>query len=411
MKLYITRHGQVGINAEYLNGNASLPRGEMNLSDLGREQATRVGKCLAARSFHGKILSSPLWRTMETAEAIAAETGSVIIPTPWMHEIFTDQELLDAYRGLTIEELKAWYPHVDKDAQIIYPWWPKQVETSKDVLARVSAGIDVLLAEYGDTDEEILLVGHGASSGEADEYLKLNPDGALWNCCLSMYDSKSPSQSFGKSIAHLPPDMVTNNKHTAIDYAADKTLSPPLEVRIPDEVREKDQFKLLHIGDTSSVTYCYYRKLIELVKPDVIIHTGDTANEDKVSRDPSAVESYLMKVKVFADVLKDAGCPVYWVPGNDDLPEEIARIAPFFRIVQPDSVMEIEGHTFCLAHTREQITKQAEFCLYGHARAAEESFEDELYCKGRNVRCLNVTRSIYVLTLPDKKIHRIVRPD
>lgn len=94
MKLYITRHGQVGINAEYLNGNASLPRGEMNLSDLGREQATLLGNFLAKRHFHGKILASPLWRAMKTAEAIAAETGSVILPTPWIHEIFMDEELL-----------------------------------------------------------------------------------------------------------------------------------------------------------------------------------------------------------------------------------------------------------------------------------------------------------------------------
>lgn len=374
MKLYITRHGQVGINAEYLNGNASLPRGEMNLSDLGRAQATCVGKCLAARGFHGKILSSPLWRTMETAEAIAQETGSVIYPTPFMHEIFSDQELLDAYRGLTIEELKAWYPHVAQDAEILYPWWPKQVETSKDVLARVSAGIDALLLQFGETDEEMLLVGHGASSGEADEYLNLNPDGALWNCCLSMYDSKSPRASFGKSIAHLPADMITNNKHTALDYAADKTLNAPLEIRIRDEVKDTDQFKILHIGDTSSVTYCYYRKLIEAVKPDMIIHTGDTADEDKVGCDPTVRESYLKKAKILAQILKDADCPVYWVPGNNDLPEEIAKIAPFFKIVQPDSVVEIEGHTFCLTHSRQQITKQAEFYLFGHARVAAEHF-------------------------------------
>ncbi len=219
MKLYLTRHGQVGVNAEYLNGNAFLPRGEMNLSDLGREQATLLGKHLVKLGFDGKILSSPLWRTMETAEAIAEETGSLIYPTPFMHEIFNDQEVLDAYRGLTIEELKERYPHVDKDATIEYPWWPKQIETGTDVLARVSAGIDRLIAEYGDTDEEILLVGHGASSGEADEYLKLNPDGMLWNCCLSMYNTKNPSENFGKDVSFLPWEMVTNNKIRAIDTA------------------------------------------------------------------------------------------------------------------------------------------------------------------------------------------------
>ena len=130
MKLYITRHGQVSPTATYLYGNASLPRGEMNLSDMGKEQARLLGKQLVKRNFHGVILSSPMWRTMETAEEIANETGSVILPTPWLHEIFCDEELLNAYCGSTIEQLKEWYPHVPKDAGMAYPWWPEKVESS-----------------------------------------------------------------------------------------------------------------------------------------------------------------------------------------------------------------------------------------------------------------------------------------
>ncbi len=411
MKLYITRHGQVSPNATYLYGNASLPRGEMNLSDLGKEQAALLGKQLVKRNFHGVILASPMWRTMETAEAIADETGSVILPTPWLHEIFCDEELLNAYRGSTIEQLKEWYPHVPKDADMAYPWWPEKVETSKDVMARISAGIDALLKEYGDTDTEILLVGHGASSGAADEYLDLNPDGMLWNCCLSMYDSKNPRASYGKYIGFLPGQMVTNNKHSSLDYTANKELEPPYEIRLPDEITNIGGVKLLHIGDTHSGTYSFYRKLISLVKPDVIVHTGDTADEDKVGWDTSAWDAYLTKAKVLADMLRDAGCPVYWVPGNNDLPDQIAKIAPHFTIVQPDSVIELEGVQICVAHAREQITKKAEIYLYGHGRKAEEHFADELSFMGKDSLCLNVMRSIYVVSLKDKTFHRIKRPD
>lgn len=411
MKIYITRHGQVGINAEYINGNAALPRGEMNLSALGKEQATMLGKFLTKRNFHGKILASPLWRAMETAEAIAAETGSVILPTPWIHEIFMDEELLNAYRGSTIEQLKAWYPHVPKDAEIDYPWWPEKVESSADVMARVSAGIDALLAKYGDTDEEVLIVGHGASSGAADEYLDLNPDSMLWNCCLSMYDSKNPRSNYGKNVSFLPGQMVTNNKHSALDYAADKALEPPFDIRLPEELRNTKQFKLLHIGDTHSSSYSYYRKLLPMLKPDVIVHTGDTADEDKVGCDKSVVESYLKKATILAEILREANCPVYWIPGNNDLPDEIAKIAPDFTIVQPDTVLEIEGQTFCVAHSRDQITKKADFYLYGHVQVASEYFEDELRFMGKDALCLNVVRNIFVLTLPEKELYRLQRPD
>ena len=106
---YITRHGQVADDAEYINGNVSLPKGEVPLSALGREQAVLLGKFLKRRNFTGKILASPLWRTMETAELIATETGSSIYPVGWMHEIFADQEYIDEYNGSPLEKLREVY--------------------------------------------------------------------------------------------------------------------------------------------------------------------------------------------------------------------------------------------------------------------------------------------------------------
>ena len=76
MKIYVTRHGQIDLNAEYHGGNALLPVGEVLLSELGREQATLLGKKLCKLGFAGKIYASPLLRTMETAELIAKETGA-----------------------------------------------------------------------------------------------------------------------------------------------------------------------------------------------------------------------------------------------------------------------------------------------------------------------------------------------
>ena len=44
---------------------------------------------------------------------------------------------------------------------------------SEDVKNRVLGGIKELADEYGDTDKEILLVGHGASTGAANYHLNL----------------------------------------------------------------------------------------------------------------------------------------------------------------------------------------------------------------------------------------------
>ncbi len=409
MKLYVTRHGQVADDAEYIDGNASLPRGEVPLSALGREQAVLLGKFLKKRNFSGKILSSPLWRTMETAELIAEETGAAIYPVGWMHEIFANQDYIDEYDGSPLEKLRAVYPHTAEDAVLAHPWWTLKAETSDDVKERVRAGIDALIAEFGDTDEEFLLVGHGASAGAANRYLDLKRGGVLWNCCIGMYDTKHPERNYGKNVSFLPGQMVTNNKVVSLEYPIDEGCQTPFGIQIPDEVKSTDSFKLLHIGDTHSATYSFYKQLIRLVKPDVIIHTGDTADEDKVGCDASVRESYLMKVKILADILKGANCPVYWVPGNNDLPDEVAKIAPFFKITEPDTVLEIEGTNICVSHAFAQITKKAEYYLYGHGTAAD-SFENELSLKGTGALCLNNMWSIQVITLPEKKIYHIETP-
>lgn len=411
MKLYITRHGQVGLTAEYIGGDATLPRGEMPLSDLGREQATRLGQFLARRDFHGVILSSPFWRTMETAELIAQETGSVIIPTPWMHEILHDLEWVSQYKGTSMEQLREWYPHMAEDATLEFPWWATNLETTADVDKRVQAGIKALIEKYKDTDEEILLVGHGASTGAANRYLKLKMEGFLWNCCLFLYDTKDPRRNFGKHYSFLPGQMVTNNRLYANEWTFEEDDRRPWGIQIPDEAIDSKEFKVLHIGDTHGGTYPFYRQLIKLVKPDVIIHTGDTADEDKVSWDTSAHDSYCEKVATLAEILKEADCPVYWIPGNNDLPDKVKEIAPFFQILEPDSVVEIEGQKFCLTHSRDQITKDADIYLYGHGTKFGETFEDELCFKGENAICLNALRNPNILTLPEKKIYTVVRPD
>lgn len=409
MKIYLARHGQVSSETKYRNGDASLPRGEVYLSSLGREQATLLGKFLAKRNFHGTIYASPFWRTMETAQIIAEETGSTIQPATWIHEILMDQNFLDAFRGTPLDQLKEWYPYLAKDAVMEFPWWPHKGENSDMVMQRVSAGIDKFLAEYGSTDEEILLVGHGASIGAANEYLGLRRNGFLWNCCLGMYDSKNPQQSFGKNISFLPGQMVSNNHVMAFDIPDERCLDY-FKVEIPDTLLKTDGFKLLHIGDTHSATYPFFRYLIRQIRPDVIIHTGDTADEDKVGSDTSVREPYLQKASMLTDILNEADCPVYWVPGNNDLPEEIAKLAPFFKIVQPDTVLDIEGLKICVTHSRQQITKKADYYLYGHARVRGERFEDELAFMGDESHCLNTMWNIFVLVLPEQKLYRIERP-
>jgi len=407
MKIYITRHGQVDLNAEYLNGDVSLPKGEFPLSALGRQQAVLLGKKLKELGFKGTILSSPLLRTMETAELIAGETGSPIVPAPWFHEIFGNQNELDAYRGTKVEALRTLFPHLTKDAFLEARWWPVQAETMDDVKRRVANGLIQCLEHSTD---DILLVGHAASVCAALNWLKLRESGILWNCGLSLYDTEHPERSYFNEFAHLSGEMVTCNKVMGADIGFDASYTDLYPLVIPDQLRGETSLRILHIGDTHSETYLYYRQIIQMMKPDIIIHTGDTVDEVKVGRIPGTQAEYLTKVQEILDILKGAVCKVYWVPGNNDLPEEIAKRAPFIEILQPNTVLRIEGTDICVTHSREQITEKADIYLYGHGRRAE-SEEAEMHAEGSGALYLNAVWKNRICVLPARDIYAFERPE
>lgn len=73
-RLWFARHGRTVSNARGL----LLGRADPDLDDLGVSQANALGARLAARGQVSEIITSPLRRTFQTAEAIAAHTGAAI---------------------------------------------------------------------------------------------------------------------------------------------------------------------------------------------------------------------------------------------------------------------------------------------------------------------------------------------
>jgi len=278
MRIFITRHGQVDLKAKYINGDVMLPAGEVLLSELGEEQAIILGKHLKELGFKGKILSSPLLRTMRTAELIAKETGCQIWTTAWMHEIFSGIETLSKYRGYMLEELREMYTCISKEAVLEYPWWPKQVENQDIVLERVSKGLAALLEAYADTDEEFLLVGHGASVHNAHKYLGLGGH-HTWNCCLGLYDTLHPELNYGRDVSFMPEEMVSSNMVMATDVNFGVDFPAFYKIDVSAELRRGKGQKLLYIHDTEPEYYWYYRQLANAVKPDIIMQAGQIVDE------------------------------------------------------------------------------------------------------------------------------------
>jgi probable phosphoglycerate mutase len=154
--IFLIRHGQTEFNVQRrLQGRMDSP-----LTSLGCEQARRMGRVL--KDFLEEpelwtVVSSPLGRTLRTAE-IVCETMGLVSP------IEIDARLAEidvgGWEGMTREEIEAGSPGLCDDENWIFA--APGGETRQDMIARLGA----VLADHDEADgRRRLFVAHGLSGG------------------------------------------------------------------------------------------------------------------------------------------------------------------------------------------------------------------------------------------------------
>ncbi|MFH8367469.1 bifunctional RNase H/acid phosphatase [Streptomyces sp. NPDC018031] len=150
--LVLLRHGETALTPQKrFSGSGG---DDPELSPAGRRQAEQVAGALAARGTVQAIVSSPLRRCRETAEAAAARLGLDVRIEDGLRE--TD---FGAWEGLTFAEVRERYP-ADLDA------WLKSAkaaptgggESFATVARRVGLARDKLIARYA--GRTVLVVSH-----------------------------------------------------------------------------------------------------------------------------------------------------------------------------------------------------------------------------------------------------------
>jgi broad specificity phosphatase PhoE/ribonuclease HI len=145
----LLRHGQTELSAE----RRFAGRGDIPLTEEGLRQAAAAADRLAARGGIDVIVTSPLRRARQTADAVARATGAPLLADDGLIE--TD---FGKWEGMTIAEasqrwpdqVSAWMRSVDVA--------PPGGESFADVISRVNAALDRLLAEH--QFRTLLLVSH-----------------------------------------------------------------------------------------------------------------------------------------------------------------------------------------------------------------------------------------------------------
>ncbi|GHH21876.1 bifunctional RNase H/acid phosphatase [Streptomyces lanatus] len=148
----LLRHGETPLTPEKrFSGSGGT---DPSLSDIGREQAERVGAALARRGTIQAIVASPLARTRETAGIVAAHLGLDVAVDDGLRE--TD---FGAWEGLTFGEVRERHPDdlttwlADPEARPT-----GDGESFAATATRIAATRDKLVAAYA--GRTVLLVSH-----------------------------------------------------------------------------------------------------------------------------------------------------------------------------------------------------------------------------------------------------------
>lgn len=148
-RLLLLRHGQTALSVQRRYSG----RGNPALTELGREQAAAAAARLGRRTDITAVVSSPLGRARETAQAAADALGRQL----QVHDGLTETDF-GAWEGLTFAEAR------DRDPELHARWLgdtavaPPDGESFDAVHRRVRRARDELLATHGAAT--VLVVSH-----------------------------------------------------------------------------------------------------------------------------------------------------------------------------------------------------------------------------------------------------------
>lgn len=177
--VYLVRHGmREDMEVPDWKKTAVRPH-DTPLSENGRRQAHDSAVFLKTAGIH-HIFASPFLRTLQTADIIANELGLQVNIEYGFCE-FLNPLWFSAHPDIiTRREALQTFSTINPDYHSkVNPSFPEQDEETA-VYARVKEAIEQILAQFSGT---ILIVGHGASVGQAGRYFVDPPEGLLTKMC------------------------------------------------------------------------------------------------------------------------------------------------------------------------------------------------------------------------------------
>ncbi|NLJ57995.1 MAG: metallophosphoesterase [Tissierellia bacterium] len=159
---------------------------------------------------------------------------------------------------------------------------------------------------------------------------------------------------------------------------------------------------LLHISDTPVDIYKYIFRIVDILKPEFIVHTGDLADNIKLEIYKDRIDPYFKGVKKLIKGLeKYEYSKNYYVLGNHDDYETVSQLTDRGIILQ-EGILLIDNCSLTVGHYYKEISYKVDFNLYGH------DFEPN-YEKNETIG-LNGLLNINIIDLSTKKVFHLKYP-
>ena len=186
-------------------------------------------------------------------------------------------------------------------------------------------------------------------------------------------------------------------------------------IDIDQNLIDSNKTILLHISDTPSFIYPEIRRVIKLINPDFIVHTGDIADNIKLGLHQSYMARYRHEAKKMLRILDDAKAKrVYLTLGNHDNLDFISENANSIEVIEDKKLLRIGENTFAISHYSDSLKDvEADVYLYGHDLSIDsQTIDSRIYLNGISaihaieVDTLQVTKLDYPIGTDQERLKR-----
>lgn len=161
--------------------------------------------------------------------------------------------------------------------------------------------------------------------------------------------------------------------------------------------------RLLHISDTPSQLYPELKRIVGLLKPDYIVHTGDLVDNLKLQLQPSLSARYEREFVALARILLDSSAQgIYLALGNHDDAAMVTRHAGRALVFPAGGRAKLGSLDIEFCHYAPGVdgrseAPRADLYLYGHDLSRPgERVNGSLYLNGiESMHCIDLRSGSY----------------